>query len=188
MNNVPYNHSLVRITSADDVRNILIYQHNMMKVSSSLIPIKSSEFAKQTDCSVIAWYFPSGSLKPAAITLLKTGNDIHLTPWIITGTTEDRIVITLHHARFDSFPGLHTPKMLCSFSIFYTSQLAANRQPTNNAINATISDNQFIIPWKGDIVIVKHACHCASCFTDITKEDRVLYSAMVTAAIYNGQL
>jgi hypothetical protein len=118
----------------------------MMKVSSSLIPIQSSEFEKQNDHLVIAWYFPSGSLKLAAITLLKTRNGVHLAPWIITGTMEDGIEITLRHARFDSVPGLHTPKMLCSFSIFYASQLATNWQPTNNAINATISDNQFIVP------------------------------------------
>ena len=122
------------------------------------------------------------------ISLLHNQSGVSLSGWINTGPTEDGHTVTLRRVRFSRLPGLDTPKLTTSFSVFYASQEYWNPQSTNNALEHAVSANQVIIGWKGDVIVVKHGCHCSSCFTDISKEDWALCDAIVTAAVYNGHM
>lgn len=71
------------------------------------------------------------------------------------GPTEDGHAVTLRCVCFSRLPGLDTPKMNASFSVLHSlrHQEYWNPQSTNNVI----------VGWKGDVIIVKHGCHCSSC-------------------------
>ena len=185
----PYNSFLRRFTTTTDVKDLLAHQHQIsMVISFVVFPTVKLTVWKESDHRFTAWYYPMGSTRPVPVSLLHNGAGINLKGWINTGNTEDGMPVTLCCARFDTLPGLEIPKMTTCYSIFYASQENWNPQATNIAIENAVTDEQVIVGWKGDVLIVKHGCHCNFCFTDITKEDRALCNAIVTAAIYNGQL
>jgi hypothetical protein len=125
-----------------------------------------------------------GSSHLVPITLLHNKTGINLAGWINTGTCIEGRPVTLHRCRFDSLPGLEMPKMTSSYTVFYAFQEFWNPQPTNNALEACVTD-EIIVGWKGDVLIVKHGHHCEYCFADVANEE---CNMIVTAAIYNGEL
>ncbi|KAJ7259001.1 hypothetical protein C8J57DRAFT_1643763 [Mycena rebaudengoi] len=146
------------------------------------------------------WLFPDGdghgtrswARVPvvAGLNVAATTDDLDTELWISCGRDGGVASYDLDRntIKVDRFPFDEPRTLSNAFSIIISSQHAVGSdvQPINRIINRLIPD--LPVPWRGNVLVVKHGATKSKPFINVTREDSALVEAIIKRVLRDGLL